>query len=259
MRLAVLQHDAQPGDWQTNLARLEEAVAVAASNRVDILLSPELYVTGADARVLAKSFTAAAIRGLHEAIESLAASYGVALAYSLPEHRERQLLIGSYFVDAQGERLAHYARVHLATAAEREVFTAADEPPAAFEYQHSMLALSSGYDAQFPENVRAAALAGAKILLVPAAAEAGAAPLALKLLPARAMENGLYLLWANHCSVQGGIQMTGTSTIVGPDGQNIQVAGHQPQLIVADVDRQRQQAIRKAVPYLARLRPEVYR
>lgn len=258
MRLAVFQHEAQPGDWQENLGRLEETIQLAASHQIDVLLSPELYLTGADARVLSKHFSPAAINGLHEEIESLADSYGVALAYSLPDYGAKNLFIGSYFVDDHGQRLAQYARVHLASAAEREIFSAGDRPPPVFEYKHAMLGLSSGYDVQFPENVRAAAVAGAKILLVPAAAEIGAAQLALKLLPARAMENGIYLLWANHCSVQGGIPMTGTSTIIGPDGQNLQVAGREPQLIVAQIDRQRQHAIRKAVPYLSRLRPEVY-
>lgn len=258
MRLAVLQHDAHPLDGHANLTRLEEAVQVAASNRVDILLSPELYLTGAEPRVLTRALSPAGIQSLHAAVESLAGSYGVALCYSLPEHVDGTLQLTTHFVDEQGQRLARYARVHLATAAEREVFTPGDQPPAAFEYRHMLLALSSGYDAQFPENARAAAKSGAGILLVPAAAERDAPGIALKMLPTRAMENGIYVLWANHSAAPDGPSMGGTSTIVGPDGQNIQVAGHGPQLLVADVDGARQQALRKAAPYLLRLRPEVY-
>lgn len=258
MRLAVVQHDAQTGDWQRNLARLEESMQLAAGQRVDVLLSPELYLTGAEPRAVVKNFGPDAIRGLHEAVESLANSYGVALGYSLPEYGAGRPRVASYFVDEQGQRLARYARVHLFTAAEHQNFDPGDEPPAVFEYLHTRFALSAGYDVQFAENVRAAAIDGAKILLVPAAAHRATATLAVKMLPTRALENGIYLLWANHCSVQGGIPMTGRSTIIGPDGQNIELAGTGPQMILADLDRLRQQAIRKESPYLDQRRPEVY-
>ncbi|WP_431710179.1 nitrilase-related carbon-nitrogen hydrolase [Glutamicibacter uratoxydans] len=259
MRLAVLQHESTSGDWEKNLARLEESLQLAATNRVDVLLTPELYLTGADPHAVLKNFSASSIAGLHQHLTSLSASYGVALAYSLPEFAADRVFIGSFFLDDRGHQLASYTRVHLATASERQHFNAGQSPPQIFEFHHTKMALTCGYDAQFPENVRFAAAAGAKIVFVPAAAEVGAAALALKLLPARAMENGIYLLWANHCSVQGQMPMTGRSTIIGPDGQNIQLAGRQPQLIVADMDRLRQQAVRKAAPYLSQLRPELYR
>lgn len=258
MRLAALQHDAHPEDTWANLQLIEEAAYLASGHGVDVLLTPELFVTGADPRTLPSRFSPGGLAALQDALRGIASGSGVALAYALPQQRDRQWFIVASFLDAHGDQLASYTRVHLRTEAEHAVFTAGTERPAVFSYQDLDLALSSGYDIQFPENARAAALAGARALLVPAAAERGSEAVAVKLLPTRAMENGIYLAWANHCSIQGGSQMAGTSTIVGPDGQNIQVAGTAPQLILADVDPIRQQSVRKAEPYLARLHPEVY-
>lgn len=262
MRLAVLQHDAHPSDVTSNLHHLEQAAQMAAEHHGNVLLSPELFLTGADPHLVTRVLSPAGLRDVHQAVAGIASSYNIALAYSLPAYppdgatgRPR---VTSYFVDDAGDLLASYARAHLRSAAERESFDPGQLPPQVFDYQGTGFALSSGYDVQFPEHARAAALAGAGILLVPAAAEQGSESLAVKLLPTRAMENGIYLAWANHCSVQGGIPMAGTSTIIGADGQNLRVAGNDPQLIMADVDPIRQQAIRKLDPYLSRIRPELY-
>ena len=60
------------------------------------------------------------------------------------------------------------------------------------------------YDVEFPEAVRAAAVRGAELLLVPTALAEGFDAVPQVLIRARALENHLTVAYANHCGTEEG-------------------------------------------------------
>jgi len=59
---------------------------------------------------------------------------------------------------------------------------------------------------------------------------------AYKLIPTRAFENGVWVLYSNHAGVENGIRYLGSSCIVAPDGSDSIRANATQQLIIADIN-----------------------
>ena len=74
------------------------------------------------------------------------------------------------------------------------------------------------YDVEFYELVRAYALAGAEIVLVPTVNMQPYTGIATRVVPARAEENEIYVAYANRVGSEGNFEYCGLSCVVGPDG-----------------------------------------
>lgn len=120
------------------------------------------------------------------------------------------------------------------------------------------LGLLTCYDVEFPENVRAHALAGTDLLLVPTALMHPFSFVAESLVPVRAFESQLYLAYVNRTGPEGAFDFTGLSCLAGPDGTVRARAGRGEELVTADVDPALLAASRAANPYLRDRRPGLY-
>ena len=74
------------------------------------------------------------------------------------------------------------------------------------------------------------------------------------LVPARALENGVYVAYANHT----GPNFTGLSCIASPYGTFLGMAGHDEELMFADVDPAEVQRAREINTYLTCRRPDLF-
>lgn len=114
------------------------------------------------------------------------------------------------------------------------------------------------YDVEFPEAVRALALAGAELIAVPTALIRPFDIVARTLVPARAFENQVYVAYAGMCGREGDQGYCGLSCIVGPDGQALARAGTGPALLFADIDPAAISRGRQSTPYFCDRHPELY-
>jgi predicted amidohydrolase len=122
------------------------------------------------------------------------------------------------------------------------------------------LGLTICFDVRFPELYRTLALAGAKIIAVPAAFTAFTGKDHWEvLLRARAIENQCYIIapaqWGEH---PVGRMCYGRSMIINPWGTVIAQAADGEGVVVATLDMTDLERIRTAVPSLANRRPSVY-
>nr|BBJ55185.1 hypothetical protein SAVMC3_78140 [Streptomyces avermitilis] len=114
------------------------------------------------------------------------------------------------------------------------------------------------YDVEFPENVRAHALAGTDLLVVPTAQMHPFQFVAQSVIPVRAFENQMYVAYVNRVGQEGEFEFVGLSTLAGPDGVARARAGHGEELVFADADPAALAASREANPYLKDRRPDLY-
>ena len=110
------------------------------------------------------------------------------------------------------------------------------------------------YDAEYPEAVRAAAEAGAQVIIVPTALVKKWSTVALQLMPTRSFENGVWLLYANHAGIENESDYFGGSCIVRPDGKDAARAGANEELIFTELDVDSVTAAQTRLPYLADVR-----
>jgi len=74
---------------------------------------------------------------------------------------------------------------------------------------------------------------------------------------ARALEDGVFVAYADLCGEDSLYRYQGMSAIVGPDGEDLARGGVEPCLLIADLDKSRYPAD-DVDPYLRDRRPELY-
>ncbi|WP_328316413.1 carbon-nitrogen hydrolase family protein [Streptomyces sp. NBC_00388] len=258
LRTALLQSSGRPGDVAENLAVLEEAAGRAAASGAGLLACPELFLTGyAIGDDLPRLAEPADGPGA-QAVAEIAVRHGIAVLYGYPEQHGGVLYNAAQLIGADGTSLANYRKTHLFGCFEQKWFTPGDTPVVQAGLGGLRIGIMICYDVEFPENVRAHALAGTDLLLVPTAQMHPFQFVAESLVPVRAFENQLYIAYVNRTGAEGDFEFVGLSCLAGPDGTVRARAGRGTELVTADADPALLRGSRELNPYLRDRRPALY-
>ncbi|GGJ00023.1 carbon-nitrogen hydrolase family protein [Streptomyces brasiliensis] len=258
MRTALLQSSGRPGSVVENLKVLDEAAARAAAAGAALLTTPEMFLTGYAIGDGIDRLAEPVDGDSADAVAETAARHGLAIAYGYPERAGETVYNAAQLISADGSRLANYRKTHLFGCFERDHFTPGEQPVVQAELNGLTVGLMICYDVEFPENVRAHALAGTDLLLVPTAQMHPFQFVAESLVPVRAWENQMYVAYVNRVGAEGEFDFVGLSVLAGPDGIARTRAGRAEDLVLADVDPAFLAASREANPYLKDRRPGLY-
>ena len=259
LTLALWQSPYAPTTAQA-LTALDTAAAQASAQGASLLVCPEMSLTGYQIGAAAVAALAEPADGaLSQAVAAIAQRHRVAIVYGYPErHAEGKPYNAVQFIDASGQRLAHYRKTHLFGDVDRAQFSPGPQAPAVVAWRGWRLGLLICYDIEFPENARRLALAGAELILVPTANMQPYDFICQFTVRVRAQENQCYLAYANYCGAEDSIHYCGQSSVIGPDGSLLAMAGHDATLLVADLELQRVHEGRASTPYLHDLRSELH-
>ncbi|MFZ3571781.1 carbon-nitrogen hydrolase family protein [Streptomyces sp. BH097] len=261
MRTALLQSSGHPGSTAANLKVLDAAAGRAAAVGAGILVTSEMFLTGYAIGDDVARLAEPADGDAADAVAEIAHRHGLAVAYGYPERAgdpDGMVFNSVQLISAEGARLANYRKTHLFGCFEREQFTPGEQPVVQAEVNGLRVGLMICYDVEFPENVRAHALAGTDLLLVPTAQMHPFQFVAESVVPVRAFENQLYVAYVNRVGAEGEFEFVGLSTLAGPDGVARARAGRGEELVFADADPDFLAASRAANPYLSDRRPALY-
>ncbi|BAP87889.1 NAD synthetase [Burkholderiales bacterium GJ-E10] len=170
VRVAVAQIDCTVGDFAANRRRIVDAAAQAARAGADVLLTPELSISGypPEDLLLRASFYAAADAALAALAQDLAqfpglhAIVGHPMAQDGKRFNAASLLVGGTVAGVYHKHdLPNYDVFD-----ERRYFTPG-ERPLVFAIRGTRFGLNICEDTWFPDAPRRAAAAGAQVLLVP--------------------------------------------------------------------------------------------
>ncbi|WP_017612281.1 carbon-nitrogen hydrolase family protein [Nocardiopsis salina] len=260
LRVALDQGTGPSGDTDAALARLAERAHAAAASGAHLLLTPEMSMTGYALGAAETARRAEPADGpLRRAVAEIASRAGVAIVYGFPERDGERVYNTVQLVDDRGTALAAYRKSHLFGDLDRSAFTPGDTLVVQADLHGHRIGLLVCYDVEFPEAVRAHALAGSDLVAVPTALMAPNTAVATLLAPARAMENQLHLAYVNRCDTEGELDYVGLSTLVSPDGTELLRAGAGEALLVADLDTRAADATQDHLSYLGDRRPALYR
>ncbi len=260
MRIALLQTVPVIERIDEALSSLETAAEQAARAGADLLMTPEMFLTG-------YAIGADGIRDLAEPSDGATwlAAGGIAKRYQIA------LLCGGPRLDADGRiynavqlygtdgsPLASYDKTHLFGDVDRRQFSAGKFLSEVVTFNGWSLGFGICYDIEFPEVARSLARKGAEIILVPTANMTPFDSVATRLVPARSEENGVYVAYANFCGADSEFSYNGLSCLTGPDGQDIVRAGRDPALIYGDVSKEAVAKTQASVTYLQDRRADLY-
>jgi len=260
MRIALFQGAPKPLDVPGNLQRLRHQAQLAAERGAQLLVCPEMFLTGyniglAQVERLAEADDGPAAMDVVE----IAQAHRIAIVYGYPERGDDGAIYNSVqLIDAHGRSLSNYRKTHLFGELDRSMFSAGPDHFPVVELDGWKVGLLICYDIEFPENARRLALDGAELILVPTANMTPYDFICQVTVRARAQENQCYLVYANYCGSEEQIHYCGQSSIIGPDGSLLAMAGRDECLLLAELEHEQVVQGREAFPYLTDLRQELH-
>ncbi|RMV75672.1 Nitrilase/cyanide hydratase and apolipoprotein N-acyltransferase [Pseudomonas caricapapayae] len=260
MRVALYQCPPLPLDVAGNLNRLEQQAQAAAEQGVQVLICPEMFLSGYNIGARAVSELAQAQDGpAAKRIAAIAKASGVAILYGYPERgADQQVYNAVQLLDSHGTSLANYRKTHLFSELDKSMFAAGEDHFPVVELNGWHLGLLICYDVEFPENTRRLALQGAQLILVPTANMVPYDFVCDVTVRARAFENHCYVVYANYCGSEGEIRYCGLSSLCAPDGSRPVLAGQDEALLVGTLDKALLAQARTANDYFVDRRPALY-
>jgi len=255
LRAAAVQFQHQSGDKSSNLEIVREYIAKAAAQGVDLVVFPEMCITGywhlrdfprADLEALAEPVPGGETT---QALLTLAKEHELSVGAGLIEQGEDGRLFNTYVVAMPDGRTAKHRKLHtfinqhMNSGDDYTVFDLPDGTKAG---------ILICYDCNLGENVRITALKGAEVLLAPHQTGGCNTPSPrcmgaidvnlwenrevdpdaieaefkgpkgrewlLKWMPARAHDNGIYIIFSNGVGRDDNEVRTGNSMILDPYG-----------------------------------------
>jgi len=295
IRAGSVQFEHASGDKNANLQKIRQFVARASDQSVDLLVFPEMCITG---YWYVRHLDRAQIEALAEPVPAgpsscelrkLAADNGMTIGAGLIERADDNTLYNTYLVAMADGRWARHRKLHCFISehmASGDQYTLFDTPDGC------RVGVLICYDNNIGENVRINALMGAEILLAPhqtggcdtpspfcmGAVDPGlwanrhndpeaiqaefrghkGRDWLLRWLPARAHDNGLFLLFSNGVGRDDDEIRTGNAMILGPYGQTLAETWRAADdMVVADLDAELRHMC-TGTRWIRSRRPELY-
>ncbi len=256
-------------DLATNLRRGLRAVEEAASRNADLVVFPELAFTpfypqhraGPDVLKLAEPVPGPTT----DAFSELAARLGVVIVLNVYERAGRKAYDTSPVIDADGRLLGIARMMHITDYEgfhEQGYYAPGDVGAPVFSTAVGNLGVAICYDRHFPEYLRALALAGAELVVVPQAGIVGEWPEGLfeAELRVAAFQNGYFMALANRVGREDVLEFAGESFVADPFGRVLAKGPEAEEAIVyADLDLEMCAASPARRLFMRHRRPQQYR
>ena len=245
MQLALIQHHVT-SDLEANRRHGIEAVRRAAREGAQLVAFPELAFTpfypqkpaSGDVRKLAETVPGPTV----EAFQSLAQQLGIVIVLNLFERDGDATYDCSPVIDADGALLGRTRMVHITEYPcfhERQYYAPSTLGAPVFQTRVGPIGVAICYDRHFPEYMRALALAGADLVVVPQAGIVDEWPAGFfeGEMTTAAFQNGYFIALCNRVGAEECLTFAGESFVCGPEGA---VRGRAPKgeeaVLVTEID-----------------------
>lgn len=257
-RVGLAQSDCVLGDEVKNLEKARSLISHAAKENVQLVVFPEMYLTGYALENIS-SHAQLTDGPLLSEVYQMAKQERMVIALGFPEldpHSGR-VYNSVCIVDKDGSLRGIQKKTHLYSK-EKTAFQAGDKIES-FETSLGRMGIMICYDVYFPETARSLVLSGAEIILAPSADWFPLDKLVDRLITARAAENSVYVLYCNRVGVEADYHFFGRSRILDPRGSTLGEAAEHEELLIGDIDLTFARHVRDELGLLEDRRPQVYR
>ena len=168
----------------------------------------------------------------------------------------------SPLIDENGEILGVSKMVHIMQTEnfyEQDYYDPSDEGFKVYETSKGRIGAVICFDRHYPESIRACALRGADLIVIPTA-NTKDEPLELFEWEVRipAFQNSLAVAMCNRVGMEGKMDFAGESIVVDALGNVISKADDKEQILYADIEMKQSSEIRDEKPYFKLRRAEIY-
>jgi len=257
LTVALAQMDVALSDPTANLAAAKSLITQAAAAGAELLVLPELWTTGYEL-ARAGEFAATLDEPPFTTLSSLAREHRLHLVGSMLERQNSQIYNTAVWYDAAGALLGAYRKLHLFPLIKEHVYLTPGHETPLITSPWGPAAMALCYDLRFPELFRKYAVAGAKLMIIPAEWPYPRVTHWQILLRARAIENECFVIACNRVGQDRHNPYCGRSAVVDPGGQVLMEGKETPELLFAQLDLSLVEKVRSHIPVFANRRPECY-
>lgn len=259
MKLGLFQTEPQAGGVSEAIRNLNDAARTAAGHSCDLLITPEMYMTGYAIGAKAVQSAALTIDGPSmQEVSEIAKRWGIGLLVGFPERDGDNVYNSARLIERTGEQVSIYRKTHLWGDVDSSQFSRGETLSEVVDFRGWKVALAICYDIEFPEVARAYAIAGAELVLVPTAAMKPYTTVATQMIPTRAEENEFVVAYANYIGSERSTQYFGHSVVAGGDGKVIASAEEEDTIVIAQLDKQAFHGRRAEISHLRDRRADLY-
>jgi len=252
------------GRIRDNLDHMASWVAAARKRGADLICFPEMNVTGYSTLKAIENFTENVPGAISQSILEMAREFKMVILSGLAEADAKGHAFASHLVATPEGLAGTYRKIHIAPP-EINVFSAGNTIPL-FEIRGVKFGIQLCYDVHFPELSTHMATQGADVIFMPHASPRGTPKEKfnswMRHLPARAFDNGLYVVACNQTGDnQAGLNFPGLGVILDPAGRIIKKnTDGKEHMMVADLKNEDLQKVRghRMRYFLPNRRPDLY-
>jgi N-carbamoylputrescine amidase len=267
MRVALIQQRSTP-DKDANIARGLAALEAAAAGGAKLACFAELafepfypqHPAGPDFASLAEPVPGP----MTELFQQKAAELEMVVVLNLFERDGKRAFDSSPVIDADGRLLGCTRMIHITEYAcfhEQGYYTPGDTGAPVYKTAVGRIGVAICYDRHFPEYMRALALGGAELVVVPQAGSVGEWPEGLyqSELQVAAFQNGYFTALCNRVGEEECLTFGGESFVCAPNGSVIASApALEETILYADLDLEKVELSHARRLFMKHRRPELY-
>ncbi len=260
LRLSLIQMNVEAGNPDQNYKHAAEMLeqAVASPEKPDVILLPEMWNTGYALEQIGAIADKEGTR-TKAFFSEFCVKHGVnVIAGSVADSIQGRVKNTIYAFDRQGRVMADYSKIHLFRLMDEEKYLHPGDKSEVFRLEGVQAGTIICYDLRFPELTRKLAAGGAKIVFVPAEWPVPRLNHWRTLLMARAIENQMYVAACNRVGISGGTEFFGHSMVIDPWGEIMVEGGEGEEILAAEIDLDKVDRVRAAIPVFADRRPDLY-
>ena len=254
MNVAALQWDLAWEDPEANFRRATELGDLAVDRGADLIVLPEMFATGfsMDAERVA-SFAP----GVLDFLVQRSRAWGRSVVAGVAEPAQPKPHNVCVVLDAEGETLARYVKIHPFSLAQEDRHFAAGSELVGCAVRGVRVTPLICYDLRFPELFRRAA-EDTDLFVVVANWPEARSDHWRTLLRARAIENLCYVLGVNRVGDGDGLRYRGDSALVDPWGRVIVTEAEEAKVLLGEVRPEQVARARDELGFLRDRRDELY-
>ena len=264
LRVAVVCMQSCFGQIEKNLARIESYTRDAAVNDVHMICFPELSITGYSIKEDPRPYSQPIPGPLSDRVVALAREYKLVVIAGMLEKAEGGGTCITQLVAGPRGLIGTYRKTHLSPP-EKKIYSPGQEVKI-FTHNNCQFGVQLCYEAHFPELTTIMSLQGAEIVFFPHASPRGMPEDKreswLRHLPARAFDNGIFVVACNQVGENGsGLSFPGVIMAFDPRGKPLsQYIGSEEKMIIAELNEQDLMDVRgHRMRYFLQFRhPELY-
>ena len=245
-KAVMIQMHAVPGEVDKNRRSALDLVEIAANAGARLVVLPELWSTGYHLQPRQFRELAETCRGDTVTLfQRIAAERKMVMVVPFAEEEGKKIYNSAAVIDSTGELVGVYRKTFL-WGREKRIFTPGPRSYPVFDTSLGRIGVLICYDAEFPEPARLLGLGGAELIAVPSVWSKEAEPRWDIQLPARALDNTVFVLGSNTT----GEGSCGKSRLVAPDGRVLaEASGEEEEALFGEVDLSLIPQTRERIPY----------